>query len=52
MLITKLPNLMEFYAYIYFFAGFLAGPAFNIKEYLAFIDMSMFKQVVNIIYVL
>jgi len=43
MRIEKLPSLLEFYAYVYFFAGFLAGPALNFKEYLNFVDMSVFK---------
>ena len=45
MRLEKLPSLLEFFAYVYFFGGFLAGPAFNMKEYLSFVDGSLFKDV-------
>lgn len=45
MHVKQIPNLLEYFAYIYFFPGFLAGPAFNYKEYISFIDGSMFKAV-------
>lgn len=45
MCLERIPTPLEYYGYIYFFAGFLSGPAFNLKEYLSFIDMSMFKTV-------
>ncbi len=41
--IEKLPTLLEFYGYVYFFPGFLAGPAILISDYLSFINGSMFK---------
>jgi len=47
MHVKQLPNLFEFIAYVYFFPGFLAGPAFNYKEYISFIDGSMFKATPN-----
>jgi len=47
MHVKQLPNLLEFFAYVYFFPGFLAGPAFNYKEYISFIDGSMFKATPN-----
>lgn len=44
MSFKKLPNLLEFFGYVYFFPGFLAGPAFNYKEYSDFIDGSLFSK--------
>lgn len=32
--IAKLPNLLEYFGYVYCFTTYLAGPAFGIKEYL------------------
>ncbi|KAF0701622.1 Aste57867_7950 [Aphanomyces stellatus] len=32
--ISKLPSVLEFFAYVYCFPTFLAGPAFEIREYL------------------
>ncbi|DAZ98042.1 TPA: hypothetical protein N0F65_004532 [Lagenidium giganteum] len=32
--IKELPSLLEFYGYVYSFTTFLAGPAFEIREYL------------------
>ncbi|TMW63010.1 hypothetical protein Poli38472_005628 [Pythium oligandrum] len=32
--ITELPSLLEFFGYVYSFSTFLAGPAFEIREYL------------------
>jgi len=43
MHIKKIPTILEFFGYVYFFPGFLAGPAFNIREYLEYIDGTMFK---------
>jgi lysophospholipid acyltransferase len=45
--LKKKPTLFEFYGYIYFFPSFLVGPVFNMKEYLDFIDMSLFETVPN-----
>lgn len=47
MNLKKLPNIFEFYGYVYFFGGFLAGPAFNCREYLEFIDGSLYKDAPN-----
>jgi lysophospholipid acyltransferase len=44
MRVSQKPSLLEFYGYVYFFGGFLAGPAFNFKEYCSFIDLSVFKS--------
>lgn len=40
--ISKVPSLLEYFGFIYFFGGFLAGPAIEIGEYLKFTDMSLF----------
>ncbi|OQR92665.1 lysophospholipid acyltransferase [Thraustotheca clavata] len=32
--VSKLPSLLEFFAYVYCFTTFLAGPAFELREYL------------------
>lgn len=42
--LTRMPSLLEYYGYIYFFSSFLAGPVFWLREYLAFIDMSLFAE--------
>jgi len=44
MLVDQVPSLLEYFGYVYFFGGFLAGPAFNYKEYANFIDGSLFKS--------
>jgi lysophospholipid acyltransferase len=36
--IDGLPNLLEYYSYVFFYGGILAGPTFEIKEYLDFVD--------------
>jgi hypothetical protein len=41
--IPKLPTLLEWFGFVYFFPSFLAGPAIFIQDYLSFIDGSMFK---------
>src|SRR4051812_42203946 len=45
MRLTRLPSLLEFFSYVYFFGGFLAGPAFNMKEYLDFMNGTLFASV-------
>jgi len=37
--IEKLPSLMEMASFVFFFAGVLGGPAFEIREYLEFTEM-------------
>ncbi|KAL6066026.1 Lysophospholipid acyltransferase [Balamuthia mandrillaris] len=41
--IQKLPSLLEYFSYIFFFAGFLTGPCPEFKEYKDFVDRSLFK---------
>jgi hypothetical protein len=40
--ITKLPNLLEFFGYIYCFTCILAGPAFEYNDYVHSIDGTVF----------
>jgi len=44
MNLKKLPSLLEFFGFVYFFGGFLAGPAFNMREYISFIDGTLFES--------
>jgi D-alanyl-lipoteichoic acid acyltransferase DltB (MBOAT superfamily) len=49
--IKKLPSLLEYYGFVFFFAGFLTGPVSEYREYAEFTDRSMFaKEVRPIIY--
>jgi lysophospholipid acyltransferase len=43
-MIGRLPTMLEFLGYVYFFPGFLAGPAILFSEYRAFVNGSMFKE--------
>lgn len=43
-IINKPPTLLEWYGYVFFYAGFLAGPAYTMREYLDFINMTQFKN--------
>jgi hypothetical protein len=42
--ITRLPSLLEYYSYVFFFAGFLTGPIAEYREYAEFTDRSMFAK--------
>jgi len=42
--ISKLPNLLEFYGFVYFFPSYLAGPAIEITEYQNLISRKMFND--------
>lgn len=42
--ITKLPNPLEFFGYVYCFTCLLAGPAFEYTDYCKSIDGSAFKK--------
>eukprot|EP01116_Phalansterium_solitarium_P004611 TRINITY_DN1564_c0_g2_i2.p1 TRINITY_DN1564_c0_g2~~TRINITY_DN1564_c0_g2_i2.p1 ORF type:complete len:438 (+),score=149.91 TRINITY_DN1564_c0_g2_i2:119-1432(+) len=44
MCVRKFPSILEWFGYIYFFPGFLTGPAFNYGEYNNYINLSMFKE--------
>jgi D-alanyl-lipoteichoic acid acyltransferase DltB (MBOAT superfamily) len=43
--LTKQASLLEFYGYVYFFTTFLAGPTVWMRDYLDFIDMTLFGVV-------
>jgi lysophospholipid acyltransferase len=42
--IKRLPSLLEFFSYVFFFVGFLTGPIADYTEYQAFTDRSMFRK--------
>ncbi len=42
-LIEKLPSLLEWYGYVYFFPSLLAGPAVEMRDYNNYISGAMFK---------
>jgi len=42
--ITKLPNPLEFYSYVFFFVGFLTGPWGELKEYQDFTTKEMYAD--------
>eukprot|EP00741_Cyanophora_paradoxa_P001233 tig00000471_g1190.t1 len=41
--LKRMPTLLEYLGYVYFFGGFLAGPAFEVREYIEFSDLTAFK---------
>jgi len=45
--ISQFPRMLEFFAWIYFFPGFLTGPFPEFNDYLRFTDLSMFKSSPN-----
>jgi len=44
MQLKEFPTPLEFFGYIYFFPGFLSGPAFNFREYKEFVEGTWFKN--------
>jgi len=42
--IEKLPSLLEYYSWLFFFAGLLTGPVGEFNDYKAFTDRSLFKD--------
>jgi len=42
--VSKIPNPLEYFGFVYFYGSFLAGPALEVKEYLAFTDLTLFKD--------
>jgi hypothetical protein len=42
--LTKIPSLLEYFSYVFFFGGVLVGPCFEIKEYFDMIDGSLLKK--------
>lgn len=49
-LIEKLPSLLEFYGFVYFFPSFLAGPAVEIRDYLRFVEGTLVPKEDNVRY--
>jgi len=45
--IEKLPSLLEYFSWLFFFAGFLTGPVGEFQDYISFTDRSMFKAEPN-----
>lgn len=45
--VTKLPNPLEFFGYVYCFTCILAGPAFEYNDYIKSIDGSIFDRSVK-----
>lgn len=43
-MVKKLPNIVEFFAYAFFFCGFLTGPWSDFKDYIDFTTRKMFKD--------
>jgi len=44
--IPKMPNLLDYTAYVMFFPSLFAGPAFDFREYQRWLDCSMFDIVI------
>merc|ERR1711916_369026 len=42
--VTRMPSLLEFYSFVYYFGGFLAGPAFEFSDYRAFMERPVSKD--------
>ena len=42
--LTKVPSLLEYFSYVFFFGGVLVGPCFEAKEYFDFIDGKLIKK--------
>lgn len=41
--VTKMPSILEYLGFIFFFGGFMVGPAFEFMDYRQFTNMEMFK---------
>jgi hypothetical protein len=41
---VRLPSLLEFYGYCYFYASFLAGPPAEFGEYISYVNGSQFNN--------
>ena len=42
--LTKLPGLLEYFSYVFFFGGVLVGPCFEAKEYLDFTSGALLNK--------
>jgi len=45
--IKKLPSLLQYYSYVFFFPGFLTGPIAEFKEYSDFTDRTLYAKEPN-----
>jgi hypothetical protein len=43
--ISEVPSMLQYASFMLFFGGIMVGPAFEIKEFLEFSDLSMFRKV-------
>ena len=39
--VTEMPSLLEYFSFVYYFGGFLAGPSFEFSDYRAFMRRSV-----------
>ena len=46
--IEKLPSPLEYFSWLFFFAGFLTGPVGEFQDYISFTNRSMFKDEVSL----
>eukprot|EP00163_Fabomonas_tropica_P019340 TRINITY_DN3393_c3_g1_i5.p1 TRINITY_DN3393_c3_g1~~TRINITY_DN3393_c3_g1_i5.p1 ORF type:complete len:271 (+),score=50.94 TRINITY_DN3393_c3_g1_i5:89-901(+) len=44
MSVKEMPSLLEFFGYVYWYAGFLAGPSCEFQDYKTFVDRTCFKE--------
>ncbi|GBB99659.1 hypothetical protein RclHR1_00360008 [Rhizophagus clarus] len=47
--ITSMPSILEYLGYIFFFGGFMVGPAFEFMDYRQFTNMKLFRVDKNFI---
>ncbi|CAJ0904181.1 11017_t:CDS:10 [Entrophospora sp. SA101] len=41
--VTKMPSILEYLGFVFFFGGFMVGPAFEFMDYRQFTNMEMFR---------
>merc|ERR1711968_198365 len=42
--IKSLPNILEYFSFIFFYGGFVSGPAFEFMDYKRFIERTAFSS--------
>jgi len=42
--IEKMPSFLEYFSWLFFFAGFLSGPVGEFQDYISFSNRTMFKN--------
>ena len=45
--IEKMPSFLEYFSWLFFFAGFLTGPVGEFQDYISFSNRNMFKAEVR-----